>query len=148
MGLPAVLFDASIFAPLERREDAEQALYWLLEALAWSNVAYLRAHPDTPRFFDAVGLRYLQDPPGREWWKGVERCLGTGVADCKSLAAWRVAECRLYAGEDGKQGKGLCRFELRRYEVGGGRVTYHVTLIRGDDTTEDPSSVLGMGAVR
>lgn len=45
------------------------------------------------------GVRYQEDPPGREDWRDCYTVLKRGKGDCDNLVAWRVAELRV-AGID------------------------------------------------
>ena len=145
-GLPGIYVDADLFSYAEHPEDAERALYFALEFLASADIAYLHAHPETPWLYDAP-IRYIRDPVGIEYWQGIPKIIAHGGADCKSLAAWRVAELRCRAREDGTLPMGLARFRLEPHQTDPGTIIYHVDVVRGDDTTEDPSAILGMGAV-
>lgn len=42
----------------------------------------------------ASGVRYQEDPPGREDWRDCFEVLARGVADCDQLVAYRVGELR------------------------------------------------------
>lgn len=53
-------------------------------------------HPVPPLY--ASGVRYQEDPPGREDWRDCWAVLDRGVGDCDQVVAWRVAELRA-AGE-------------------------------------------------
>jgi hypothetical protein len=146
-GLPGIYVDADLFSYAESPEDAERALYFALEFLTAANIAWLHAHPETPWMYDAP-IGYIRDPVGVEYWQGIPKILAHFGADCKSLAAWRVAELRCRASEDGGTPPlGLARFHLEPHQTEPGTIIYHVTVVRGDDTQEDPSAILGMGAV-
>jgi hypothetical protein len=110
-----------------------------LECLVALDRVYLRTHPQCPGIYDA-GIRYLRDADGAsqetppsELWLTVPDCIASGGADCKVLAAWRVAELRERHGEH-------ARCVLSRH----GRL-WHVRVARSDGTIEDPSRILGMG---
>ena len=51
-----------------------------------------KGEPVPPLF--ASGVRYQEDPPGREDWRDCLAVLKRGVADCDQLVSWRVAELR------------------------------------------------------
>jgi hypothetical protein len=146
VGLPGIYVDAMLFSPFEDEWDAERALYKALEFLAAANIAYLHANPGTPRLYQ-LPIRYIRDPLGVEYWQGIPKIIENGGADCKSLAAARVAELRCRDGEDGSQGKGLGRFRLEPHPKGRDTIIYHVDVVRGDGSIEDPSAILGMGEV-
>lgn len=109
-----------------------------LEALVALNRVYLRSHPTAPMLYES-GVRYLRDvdnrdqrKPRAELWYTVPDVLRSGGADCKCLAAYRVAELR----ETGEEARCLVK-----------RVTahlWHIQVTRGDGTMEDPSAELGM----
>ena len=110
-----------------------------LEALVSLNRVYLRTHPGAPRIYEA-GIQYLrdadngnQDMPDAELWLTVPDCLASGGADCKVLAAYRVAELR----EQGELG-------ARCTVIRTGPQSWHVAVERGDGRAEDPSIILGM----
>lgn len=116
----------------------ELGLEAALEALAALDRVYLRSHPDTPELYEA-GVRYLRDAedrdqgrPRAELWLTVPDVLRVGGADCKCLAAWRVAELR-ELGED-----------ARHHIVRMGPHVWHIQVRRADGTIEDPSRELGM----
>lgn len=72
----------------------------LLEDLTRRNVAYLRAHPDTPPLF-VTTVRYRQDPDDFTDRDDPERhlipyVLERGWGDCGELAAWYAAERRVH----------------------------------------------------
>jgi len=100
---------------------------------------YLSRHPGTPALYDA-GVRYYRDAdrrtqqvPAAELWLTIPDALAAGGADCKVLAAWRVAEL-LERGEDP-----AARPELEQHGS-----LWHVVVRRGDGSREDPSARLGM----
>jgi len=116
----------------------EVGLHAALEALVALDRVYLRAHPRTPPLRRA-GVRYLRDAdagtqanPPTELWLTVPDAIRAGGADCKVLAAWRVAELR----ERGELG---ARPVLSRH-----RHLWHVRVRRADGRIEDPSAELGM----
>jgi hypothetical protein len=114
----------------------ETVLRLLLEALVAENVAFLRAHPDTPRLHES-GVHYVEDPPWREEWKDIPETLSRKAGDCKDLVAWRLAELRV-SGERGATAR------VNVYAIGP-RVINHITVYRPDVCTEeDPSRELGM----
>lgn len=115
-------------------------LYLALGMLIAANRLYLRTHPDAPPLYES-GVRYLRDAeqatqksPDAELWLTIPDAIAYGGADCKVLAAWRVAEL-VEAGEDATP--------LVVPPRPGGH-TWHVTVQRGDGSEEDPSKILGM----
>ena len=111
-----------------------------LEALVSLNRVYLRTHPSAPRIYEA-GIQYLRDADGKnqdmpeaELWLTIPDCLASGGADCKVLAAYRVAELREREGELG----------ARCAVIRTGPQSWHVAVIRADGRSEDPSIILGM----
>jgi len=110
-----------------------------LEALVQLNRVYLRTHPAAPRIYEA-GIRYLrdadlgnQDMPEAELWLTIPDCLASGGADCKVLAAYRVAELR-------EQGEIGARCDV----IKTGPQSWHVAVVRASGRKEDPSIILGM----
>jgi hypothetical protein len=130
----ALCFRLRSFDALDERAR-ETVLRLLLEALVAENLAYLRAHPETPRLLES-GVRYELDVPRREQWKDIAETLSRGAGDCKDLAAWRIAELR-FGGEQGA----VARVEFYATH---GRVLNHVTVRRADGRIEDPSRALGL----
>lgn len=115
-------------------EDAE-TLQVMLEALIGVNRVYLRHHPDTKSLYRS-GVVY-----GRtKEWESIPAAMARGVADCKTVTAWRIAELR----EKGVKCRPVFRFRVRR--DGGKNV--HILVAQDNqsaDFWEDPSKVLGMG---
>lgn len=114
-----------------------------LDALVTTNRAFLfqqseAGHPIKQMY--EHGLIYIRDAPGVEDWKDIPQILDVGAADCKSLAAWRVAELR-NAGESGA----APHVTFRKGGDGDGAFTmYHVAVQRENGFVEDPSRILGM----
>ena len=102
----------------------------LLNLLVLTNLDYLTAYPDTPPLFEA-GVVYERQPV----WQDIHANIARGYADCKSLAAHRVADL-IFRGID--QGAQL-------YVIRTGNHRYHVKVRRSWGWIEDPSVVLGMG---
>lgn len=86
-------------ADLARRDIAV-----LLDALVRTNMTWLQAHPEAPKF-GSVPITYEDEPqgpqlPGQECWQDVPTCLhrrrdGGRAAGNRDLVCWRVAELRL-----------------------------------------------------
>lgn len=101
---------------------------------------FLRTHPGFPGIYES-GVRYLRDAengtqssPDSELWLTIPDAVSFGGADCKVLAAWRAAELQ-EAGEDASP--------MLVSPRPGGHV-WHVVVMRGDGSVEDPSKILGM----
>ena len=112
------------------------ALAHLLEALVLVNCSWLREHPRTPTLYES-GVRYLEEPPGRDDWQDIPETLTRGDGDCEDLACWRLAELRVRWFEDARPFV-KCTVSTPRH------VVYHVQVRRSDGRIEDPSRVLGM----
>ncbi len=117
-------------------DDAKlAALAHLLEALTAVNVAWLREHTNAPALYES-GVRYEEEPPGRDDWQDIPETLSLRVGDCEDLACWRLAELRVRSFEDARP--------FVKRAVYGPRTVYHVAVRRSDSRIEDPSRVLGM----
>ena len=117
-------------------DDAKlAALAHLLEALTAVNVAWLREHVNAPSLYES-GVRYEEEPPGRDDWQDIPETLSLRVGDCEDLACWRLAELRVRSLEDARP--------FVKRAVYGPRTVYHVAVRRSDSRIEDPSRVLGM----
>ena len=112
----------------------EAVLRLMMEALIAANVAYLRAHPDTPRLYES-GVRYEEEPGNQDDWNDIPETRQLGAGDCEDLAGWRIAELRV-AGEVAAMPR-VTVFTQER------RVTYHITVRRASGLLEDPSRELG-----
>jgi len=109
---------------------AAEVISHLVQAMVANNVGYLKAH-QAPLLYE-TGVRYRRDEQGTEmqWWD-IPSILRAGYADCKGLAAWRVAELR-HAGYSATP----------RVVTDNGKV-FHVQVL-GPRGIEDPSEILGM----
>jgi hypothetical protein len=117
-------------------DDAKiTALVQLLEALTGVNEAWLREHPYAPYLY-AAGVRYEEEPPGREDWQDIPETLLLRTGDCEDLGCWRVAELRVRANEHA--------VPFVKKSLAGPRTVYHVAVRRADGRLEDPSRILGM----
>ena len=112
-----------------------EALRHLLEALTLVNVAWLREHPGAPWLYES-GVRYEEEPPGRDEWQDIPETIERREGDCEDLACWRLAELRVRSLEDARP--------FVKRTVYGPRTIYHVAVRRSDGRIEDPSRVLGM----
>lgn len=101
----------------------------------------------------ASGVRYEEDPPGREDWRDCYEVLRRGKGDCDNLVGWRVGELRA-AGiavdpvvkwqqipKDVMIGLGYPAKMIP--EEGCSMV--HCAVRWPDGRIEDPSKILGMG---
>ena len=111
------------------------ALAQLLEALAGVNEAWLREHPAAPWLYES-GVRYEEEPDGRDDWQDIPETIALRVGDCEDLGCWRLAELRTRVRE-------YARPFVKRSVVGS-RTVYHVAVRRADGRLEDPSRILGM----
>jgi hypothetical protein len=106
----------------------------LCELLADLDAAWLASAGDIASVY-AQPLRPWADDGSPETWLTIPWILrGHGPLDCKALSAWRAAELR-------------CAGEAARFVVDGaldahGAVAYHVRIVRGFGTIEDPLRVM------
>ena len=118
-------------------DDAKMvALEQLLEALTAVNVAWLREHPEAPWLYES-GVRYEEEPAGRDDWQDIPETIALRVGDCEDLGCWRLAELRTRVRE-------YARPYVKRSVVAPARTVYHVAVRRADGRVEDPSALLGM----
>ena len=113
----------------------EAVLFLLFEALIGANCAHLARNPATPSLYES-GIRYEEEPLGREDWQDIPDTIARGVGDCEDLACWRIAELRVRHAEHATP-------YLKR-DQRESHVLYHVAVRRLDGSLEDPSRVLGM----
>jgi len=119
-----------VFIPEASALENAQVLNVLMKALVAIDEIYLKHHTVAPLY--STRVRY-----GRtNEWEPIPALLARSYGDCKSLAAWRVAELR-------KQGK-RAEIEFRWRERPNGVRDYHILVVTPDGR-EDPSRVLGMG---
>lgn len=124
-----------VFYPTSDTQADSYVLKALLDALIKIDLAYLRAHT-VPNLYSS-GVRY-----GRTTlWEPIPEVINRGYGDCKSLAAWRVAELL-------RQGIGARAVHRWMVRDGGGKL-FHILVQRsqpdGSVGYEDPSKALGMG---
>lgn len=112
----------------------EASLTAALVGLTAYNAEWLRAHPSAPSLY-ASGVRYKREDKGREDWQTLPELLARGHGDCEDLAAALAAELQV-SGED--PDAAAVATHVREG-------LWHIRVLRGDGTTEDPSAVLGMG---
>jgi hypothetical protein len=137
----AIELRTHIFTEAWSQNDSEKVLDMILELLVQIDILYLRRKPKTPKLYES-GVRYYHDGIRDEWFS-VDEAIHEGLADCKGLSAWRVAELR-ESGED-RGAKCTKKFAIVEDPTIGGRlVLYHVLVQRSDGNIEDPSRKLGM----
>ncbi len=119
---------------------AHTALRILLNALFLIDRLYLRMHPETVGIHRS-GVRYEEEPSGREDWQDIPTTLARRNGDCEDLATWRAAELveQLHVNA-------FPTFIWKQRATGAN--LYHIqTSIREPGkalVTEDPSRDLGM----
>jgi hypothetical protein len=121
----------------ERLSDGRRirALERLLEALCDVNAEWLMENANAPWLYRS-GVRYEEEPPGRDDWQDIPETLMRRGGDCEDLACWRIAELRVRLGEHVKP--------VVKRTLYGPRTVYHVAVMRADGRLEDPSRILGM----
>jgi hypothetical protein len=119
--------------PEEYAEFVRNGLRNLIMANTW---AY--RHDLTLPSVYAAGVEYRREPPGHEQFCDVTAVLSRGFGDCEDLAcavaAWRVVR----TGENARPNITWKPLSPRHW-------LYHITVLRGDGSREDPSLALGMG---
>ena len=113
----------------------------LLEALSLANAAYLLTFPHTPNLYES-GVRYEQEPDGRDDWQDIPDTLQRRTGDCEDLACWRMAELRVRWGD--RHSTWHVTVEDIPNRAGQLVTTYHIQIRRADGHIEDPSRKLGM----
>ena len=137
----APLIEIASFGDLN---DADQAhtLRFLLEALTYVNVLYLRANPSTPSLYEFSPLYIKKSRPyGLESWQDIQATLKKGAGDCKDFCAWRLAELRI--AEPEKAEKNGFIFQLRGEEIN--HKIFHVVIRKSSGQIEDPTNLLPHG---
>jgi hypothetical protein len=117
------------------------AIEKLVDAVVHVNRLWLPTHPRTPPLYSS-GVVYAPDDsafdPGLpNFWRDIPRTLELGHGHCVALAAWRVAELR----EKGEKAK--IRIDEWHERIPGS-VEFHIHVLRGNGTIEDPARRLGM----
>ena len=106
------------------------ALEAAVQGLVGINIALLGAlRGQVPRLYDS-GVRYRE--PGKTKWHNVADVIDLNYGDCKDLVAYRVAELQFFDGEAARPHVYLTRRARK----------YHVIVVRGDGTEEDPSAII------
>ncbi len=121
---------SSVFGATDSRLENAEVLRALLDCLIATDVSYL-AHHQAPRLYGAR-VRYLRTIE----WERIPDVILRGGGDCKSLAAWRIAELR----HDGHKAEPEFRFNPR---PSSGVPDFHI-LVMTENGHEDPSRILGM----
>lgn len=107
----------------------------IVTGLALANFAILKRY-NLPSIYDVAPQYHF--PKGEEQWKDIDSLLRVRSGDCKDLVAWRLAELW-------KQGR---TDAAPKSTIDRGRnpqdILFHVFIVFGDGTTEDPSRLLGM----
>lgn len=137
--LRRILFDLNLFEDESARDLSQKGVLGFLQALTYWNQLYLRLHPDTPLIYQS-GIEYKipeQYEGGIEHFRDIGRIIDNGGGDCDNVACWRAAELR-------EMGIDARPFITWRKRADGG-TTYHVVVLYGNGTHEDPSLLLGMG---
>jgi hypothetical protein len=144
---------AHILAPIFVANDPKNArmsqlmLSGGVYGLMLQNIAWLRAHPETPELYHA-GVSYKPerrriDPrtgkPSEygEEWQTIPWVIYRGYGDCEDLGSWRAAELRVKY-----KIKANPFIKMRRMPDGYWRA--HVVVRWPDGQIEDPSAKLGM----
>lgn len=142
---------AKVMAPIFARSDPLNAsmsqlmLAGGVYGLMLMDIAWLRAHPETPDLYKA-GVTYKperrRESGGRvseygEEWQTIPWVIYRGYGDCEDLAAWRAAELRVKYNI-----KANPFIKIRRMPDGYWRA--HVVARWPNGQIEDPSAKLGM----
>jgi hypothetical protein len=112
-------------------KNATEVVLHLVQAMISNNEGYLKTHR-APLLYKS-NVRYKPDNQGStemQWWD-IPSIIKAGYADCKGLAAWRVAELR-NAG-----------YNATPEVITDNGLMFHVR-VRGPNGVEDPSKLLGM----
>lgn len=119
-----------VFVPGSNQRENARVLRISLEYLIALNLDYLKRHDTPPLYRDGIVYQRTVE------WETVPAVELRGYADCKSLAAWRIAELR-FAGIPAKP-------VFRFHELENGMFDYHILIQTGPGEYEDPSKSLGM----
>jgi hypothetical protein len=142
---------AHIMAPIFVANDpsnakmSQQMLAGGVFGLMLENIAWIKAHPNTPDLYDA-GVTYkperrrVKNGKGLEYgeeWQTIPWVIYRGYGDCEDLGAWRSAELRAKYNIAASP-----YIKIRRLPDGFWRA--HVVVRWPDGQIEDPSAKLGM----
>lgn len=143
---------AHILAPIFVANDPKNArmsqlmLAGGVYGLMLQNIAWLRAHPETPELYHAgVSYKPERHREGRrgkvseygEEWQTIPWVIYRGYGDCEDLGSWRAAELRVKYNI-----KASPFIKMRRMPNGYWRA--HVVVRWPNGQIEDPSAKLGM----
>ncbi len=117
---------------------SHRTLRVMLHALFLIDCEWLRRHPETPWLYES-GVRYSNEPPGREDWQDWPSTLMRRNADCEDLANLRASELFVRQGIEA-----VPTFIWKRRPSGTN--LYHIQVTYPNGTVEDPSRKLGMGS--
>lgn len=118
------------------RQQSEQSLRVLLNALFTIDRLFLRSDPNAPRIYQS-GVFYRAEPVGQERWRDIPTIVREGWGDCEDLACWRAAEL--------VEREGIAARPAYRWRRRPGLTIYHIVVRLPDGSIEDPSRQLGMG---
>lgn len=134
-----------VWAGAEGAAKAPRALAFMLDMLTRWNAELMRdraaSGQPVPSVY-AAGVRYQRENYAGvhpEDWRDCLEVIRRGGGDCEDLAAYRAAELRVSGDQNAR-----CMF-IERARPDGGRL-FHIVVMRGDGTLEDPSRALGMNA--
>lgn len=171
MGMPYILLHLDLdFSTPEKRDRNERLILLILDNLINFNVDYLRAHPETPKLYDAR-VRYtlpdqMRTPPTGSDMAAVRSTLERqGVSEDEialHLAVRRGIETfhtvPWMIKNGGSDCDNLARWRAAEWRLAGvlarvglknrwegSRWIYHAVTLLPDDTDEDSSLILGMG---
>jgi hypothetical protein len=144
--------DAHIKAPIFVRSDPKNArmsqlmLAGGVYGLMLQNIAWLKAHPETPDLYEA-GVTYKPERRRQayggkvaeygEEWQTIPYVIYRGYGDCEDLGAWRSAELRAKYNIQANP-----FIKMRHMPDGFWRA--HVVVRWPNGAIEDPSAKLGM----
>lgn len=174
MAIPGLWLDVDFkFDTPEVAAESEDILLRLITLMAKMSLRFLRRNPRTPRIYSkAAGIRYVPPDQACSTWvprskyeelEGYLKSLGMR-SDRISILMRLVDGCEIFrdAASLYREGKGDCdRLVAARlgelwyagvlagpylipYPNESGGTTYHAVVLHGDNTTEDPSLILGM----
>jgi hypothetical protein len=122
---------SGVFDPDSNKLENAAVLDALMTCLIKTNIAYLEHHKAPMLYASRVIYKRTRE------WERIPDVLARGYGDCKSLAAWRVAEMLV---KEGTKAKAVFRFNPR---PSSGVPDYHI-LVQSSKGWEDPSKRLGM----
>ncbi len=141
----SVDFRTSLFSDPQNARTDEKALLALMQALIEVNLAWLKAHPDTPLLYES-GVVYVPEEGEREIFADIPTVMGVGGGDCDDLVAWRIAELRFHDIDPHAKVK-LIAYPRECPDPTEPCTLYHVQVARSGKLKhypEDPSARLGM----